>query len=116
MALTVLGLQLKQDVLYHVCFLRSFGARAFSFTASSLVTGSLPSNPRVALPQELYGAAALGGPPAPDVVTRIFMVVRGLGGEAQREEWVEASHRGGSAKNCTVFSSSVLIQMTSLEP
>jgi len=47
------------------------------------------------LPQEAYEAAALMEvTPLPDVVTRIFMVARGIDNEeVQREEWAEASLR-----------------------
>ena len=47
------------------------------------------------LPQESFEAVApMEVTPRPDVVTRIFMVARGLDNEeAQSEEWVEASHR-----------------------
>ena len=55
-------------------------------------------HPQVALrflPQGSYEAAApMEVTPRPDVVTRIFMVARGLGDEeAQHEEWVEATLR-----------------------
>ena len=47
------------------------------------------------LPQESFEAAApMEATPRPDVVTRIFMVARGLDNEeAQRKEWAEASLR-----------------------
>jgi len=55
-------------------------------------------HPHVALrflPQEAYESAApMEVTPLPDVVTRIFMVARGIDNEeAQRSEWVEASLR-----------------------
>jgi hypothetical protein len=55
-------------------------------------------HPHVALrflPQESYEAAApMEVTPKPDVVTRIFMVARGVDNEeAQRDEWAGASLR-----------------------
>lgn len=55
-------------------------------------------HPHVALhflPQEFFEAAApMEVTPQPDVVTRIFMVARGLDDEeVQREQWADASLR-----------------------
>jgi len=99
-ALTALGLHVEARtsfityvVLTHLVYQPFHYSIFFSYWLPSIM-----KHPHVALrflPQEHYEAAAsMEVTPRPDVVTRIFMVARGLENEeAQREEWVEGSLR-----------------------